>query len=205
MPKAATAAQAPRPQLAAPNGPLIVRYKALSQYRVGPTDLDSIPPVVIRPWYNGQVARDYNVSDVVALDERLNSDLPDPDERAEETGEQILAFEAMSRFKLNWKQLRRIRPVSEIEMKERKNPNVLVYNLSDVEALNAPIAAAAVHYIAPVPRVRRAPVPPAATSIDIGPDMGYVTIGPGLETLSPEGQAFQTFARLLCLVWDPSV
>ncbi|KAJ7685429.1 hypothetical protein DFH06DRAFT_42576 [Mycena polygramma] len=136
MPKA-TASESP--QLAAPDGPAIVRTKATEKYRLGASDLDSILPVSIRP--RGQtVIREYNVKDVVALDARLNGALPLPTERAAENGAQIKAFVAMSRFKLRPAQLQRIRAVSETSV-EGKKP-VTIYNLCDVEALAQSIAAA---------------------------------------------------------------
>ncbi|KAJ7149377.1 hypothetical protein C8R46DRAFT_1198844 [Mycena filopes] len=163
MPKAPSVPPASAPQLAASDGPSIVRSKALKQYRLGETDLNSIMPVKIRPHPVGVGARYYNLKDVVALDECLNSALPDPAERAEESGKQIKAFEAMKKYKLNRAQLARIKPVSEVHMPERKVPIVLVYNLSDVEALAAPIAAAAVYAMAAPPRPPHAPVAGSST------------------------------------------
>ncbi|KAJ7166504.1 hypothetical protein C8R43DRAFT_986234 [Mycena crocata] len=120
---------------------LINRTQARKDYRLTTSDLDSIRPVNVKRC--GHFLRqEYNISDVKALDVRLNSAVPDPSERTPENGPQIHKWDVYVEFKpLQPLQLARIKPVSEIPHPEADEgkPPIPIYNRCDVEALHASV------------------------------------------------------------------
>ncbi|KAJ7510130.1 hypothetical protein B0H11DRAFT_1177715 [Mycena galericulata] len=126
MPKAPT-----HSSLAPRSGDTILRTEATRRYRLAPSDLDAILPVSIRP-HGLSFKQEYNLSDVIALDARLNSANPRPTERAVENGAQIESSEAKKEFKLTLAQLHRIKPVSYNRFTGRP---MGVYNRCDVQVL----------------------------------------------------------------------
>ncbi|KAJ6463839.1 hypothetical protein C8R47DRAFT_77429 [Mycena vitilis] len=152
--------KATKTKLAPANGRWIMKSDAVKQYKLAPSDLDSILPVSVQrnPRHYHMSVTTYNVRDVEALAQRIRN-APQASSSASVStakfavpnGKQIMRTTAMNEFGLKPCQMDRIKPVKEMPNPHRSG-TMRFYNRCDVQALATSIATAAAAPTAPAPQ-----------------------------------------------------